>query len=679
MNKEALFCDGTSQYVLPAEPEKNQEVTFCFRSATGDEIQVYLVTNAVSYPMKKDRSDEVFDYYVTTHNVGEEIFRYHFFVEDEEEMVFYDQCGVSSKLIPEYAFEIYPGFSTPEWAKGAVMYQIFVDRFYNGDPTNDVQSYEYFYLGDYSKQITDWNKLPEATMGIREFYGGDIQGIIEKLDYLEDLGVEVLYLNPIFVSPSNHKYDIQDYEGVDPHYGKIVVDDYTLLGDGDTNNQDAKKYIVRTTNQENIDASNQLLATLVEELHKRGMRLILDGVFNHCGSFNKWLDRERIYEMNGNYPPGAYMDYESPYHDFFYFHEGEPNKWPKNGSYDGWWGHDTLPKLNFDESPGLEEKILSIGKKWIDPPFYVDGWRLDVAADLGGSKETNHDFWKKFRKVVKESNPEAIILAEHYGDPKEWLQGDEWDTIMNYDAFMEPVSWYLTGMEKHSEESRPELLGNSQHFINSIKYHMTRVPTPALYTAMNELSNHDHSRFLTRTNHVTGRAEKQKPFKAQKYVNYGVMRQGVVLQMTWIGAPTIYYGDEAGVFGFTDPDNRRTYPWGNENEGLISFHKEMIRIHKEETALRTGSLLPLYCEGQMISFGRFDKKSQIVVVINAGEKASSYTIPVWKCHVPLNGRMKRILYSYEEGYVVDEDEYLVENGEVSLNMGAYSAILLKPV
>lgn len=172
------------------------------------------------------------------------------------------------------------------------------------------------------------------------------------------------------------------------------------------------------------------------------MRVILDGVFNHCGSFNKWIDRERIYEQQPEYPKGAYVSGESPYRKFFRFHDERKEAWPYNKSYDGWWGHDTLPKLSYEDSPELEQYIMDIGKKWVSPPYNADGWRLDVAADLGCSNEYNHMFWKRFRKEVKEANPEALILAEHYGDPGEWLQGDEWDSVMNYDAFMEPLTWF---------------------------------------------------------------------------------------------------------------------------------------------------------------------------------------------------------------------------------------------
>ena len=333
------------------------------------------------------------------------------------------------------------------------IYQIYTDRFYNGDKTNDVETNEYFYIGDYSRKVTDWNKYPD-TMGVREFYGGDLQGVLDKLDYLQDLGIEVIYFNPLFVSPSNHKYDIQDYDYIDPHFGVICEDGGEVLADGDRDNANATKYQKRVAGLANLEASNELFIKLVEELHRRGMKVILDGVFNHCGSFNKWMDRERIYENQKEYAPGAYVSAQSPYRSYFDFREDEEEKWPYNRSYDGWWSHDTLPKLNYEGSKELEEYILRVGQKWVSPPYNADGWRLDVAADLGHGSEYNHGFWKKFRKKVKEANPEALILAEHYGDPSSWLQGDEWDSVMNYDAFMEPLTWFLTGMVKHSEIGR---------------------------------------------------------------------------------------------------------------------------------------------------------------------------------------------------------------------------------
>ena len=675
MNKAALFCDGTEGYVYPPEPKESELVTFRFRTAKDDVDRVGLVTSADTYVMEKECTQGEFDYYTFETCLGEEPFRYCFEVQSGTEKYYYGRCGISREILEYYNFVVVPGFSTPDWAKGAVMYQIFTDRFYNGDKSNDVETNEYYYIGDYSQRVTNWDKYP-ANMGVREFYGGDLQGVMDKLDYLQDLGVEVVYFNPLFVSPSNHKYDIQDYDYIDPHYGKIVDDGGEVLPNGVTDNSQATKYKKRTTGLKNLEASNELFIKLVEELHRRGMKVILDGVFNHCGSFNKWMDRERIYEGEEDYEPGAYVSADSPYRSYFRFFKEGPENWPYNGNYDGWWGHDTLPKLNYEDSVKLENYILYIGRKWVSPPYNVDGWRLDVAADLGRSNEYNHDFWKKFRRAVKDANPSALILAEHYGDPRDWLKGDEWDTVMNYDAFMEPITWFLTGMEKHSDEAREELLGNIDNFIGSMAHHMSNMLTPSLQVAMNELSNHDHSRFLTRTNHMVGRVEHLGPEAANEYVNKAVMREAVVMQMTWVGAPTIYYGDEAGVCGFTDPDNRRTYPWGREDHELIAFHKEAIRIHKEHPALRTGSLKILGGEENVLSYARFKGNDRIVIVINNRSERTEVKVPVWEAEIPAKCRMKRLLYSYKDGYTTEYEEYLVEDGEVVANMGPHSALVL---
>lgn len=676
MKEQALFCDGTSGYVIPPEPGYNQRVTLRFRTAKDDTVRVRLVTAVGGYDMKKESTRGEFDYYTIKWQLNEEPFRYCFEIRDGERVCYYNRCGIAKEVVEFYNFEIVPGFSTPNWAKGAVMYQIYTDRFYNGDKSNDVETNEYYYIGDYSKKVTDWNKYPD-TMGVREFYGGDLQGVMDKLDYLQNLGVEVLYFNPLFVSPSNHKYDIQDYDYIDPHYGVIIEDGGEVLANGVTENVYATKYQKRTTDIRNLEASNQLFIKLVEEIHRRGMKIILDGVFNHCGSFNKWMDRERVYENQTDYAPGAYISPNSPYRSYFRFYKEEEWNWPYNHNYDGWWGHDTLPKLNYEDSEKLEEYILYIGRKWVSPPYNIDGWRLDVAADLGRSNEYNHRFWKKFRKVVKDANPDAIILAEHYGDPSEWLKGDEWDTVMNYDAFMEPITWFLTGMEKHSDEMREELYGNADNFVGAMSHHMANMLTPSLQVAMNELSNHDHSRFLTRTNHMVGRVENLGSKAAEEYTNPAVMREAVVMQMTWIGAPTVYYGDEAGVCGFTDPDNRRTYPWGREDKELLNFHKEMIRIHKENQSLRNGSLLMLMWQENVLAYGRFTDEEQIVVIVNNGSELAEITVPVWKAEVPAEGVMRRMIYSYEKDYTLEHEEYIVKDGEIVVNMGAYSALVLK--
>ena len=678
MNKNALFCDGTSDYVIPAEPGIHEKVRLRFRTARDDAQEVCLISGGEALQMQKISSGEVFDYYETEVQLTDTMFVYYFRIKSESEELCYHRCGVSEHPVEYYNFRIMPGFSTPAWAKGAVMYQIFVDRFCNGDPSNDVEDGEYVYIGEPVCKVKDWNEFP-AAMDIRRFHGGDLQGVLDKLDYLEELGVEVIYFNPLFVSPSNHKYDIQDYDYIDPHYGVIVEDGGEVLPEGEKDNTRATKYQKRTGDIRNLEASNRLFAKLVEEMHTRGMRVILDGVFNHCGSFNKWMDRERIYEPQPEYEKGAYVSAQSPYRDFFHFFDEREEAWPYNKNYDGWWGHDTLPKLNYEDSPTLEEYILNIGKKWVSPPYNADGWRLDVAADLGYSNEYNHIFWENFRKAVKSANPQALILAEHYGDPGEWLQGDEWDSVMNYDAFMEPLTWFLTGMEKHSDERRTDLWGNADNFVNTMNHFMASMLTPSLQVAMNELSNHDHSRFLTRTNHIVGRVAQLGSKAAEEGINLAVMREAVAVQMTWVGAPTVYYGDEAGVCGFTDPDSRRTYPWGQENRELVEFHKEMIRIHKREKPLRTGSLKMLSWSSNVLAYARFQEGEQIIVVLNNSKELKEVTIPVWQAEVPMKGKMERLMYSWEKSYTTERDIYLVEDGETVVNMGKHSVLIMKPV
>ncbi len=676
MNTNAFFHDMTLDYLRPAEPDAFRITDFRFRCAHNDAAQVVLVYGNETRKMKLSETEGGFDYYDISVNIGKDPFRYHFEITGKDESFsYYDKRGAVGSLMDSMKFVVIPGFSTPDWAKGAVMYQIFVDRFCNGDKNNDVYSGEYSYNGMAARLIESWETDPDARRDFCDFYGGDLQGVIDKLDYLSDLGVDVIYLNPIFVSPSSHKYDTQDYDHIDPHFGKIVEDGGDILPQYEKNNKRAERYIKRVTNKKNLEASDKLFAKLVSEAHKRDIRVILDGVFNHCGSFNKWLDRERIYEDAKDYEKGAYVSESSPYRSYFSFTGGN---WPYNGSYDGWWGYDTLPKLNYEGSKELEDYIIQIGKKWVSEPYNADGWRLDVAADLGHSPEYNHKFWKRFRQEVKKAKPDAIILAEHYGPAKEWLNGDEWDTVMNYDAFMEPLTWFLTGMEKHSDEFKPLRVGNAREFFDTMLYQGGENFTmPSLYTAMNELSNHDHSRFLTRTNQKVGRADTLVPGSSDTGIKKYQMRQAVMVQMTWPGAPTIYYGDEAGLCGFTDPDNRRTYPWGHEDKEMIRFHKEMIRIHKACPELKKGSIRELFAENNIIVYGRFNRTAAVIVAINNNSFEVTRDIQVWPLGIPRDAKLRQLIVTDATGFDSTITTKTVSEGILSLTMSRNTGYVLR--
>lgn len=675
-NKRAVFSDETENYRSPVEPEPGDAVIIRIRTKKNNVDFVYLIGPDGRKQMNLIESRDGFDYYGITLRVGTKTIHYYFEIISGKIRCYYNKSGVTREVDEHYSFGIVPGFKTPDWVKGAVMYQIFVDRFCNGDPSNDVVTGEYSYIDEKVKRVEDWNRPPKA-MDVRDFYGGDLQGVMDKLDYLQDLGVEVVYFNPVFVSPSNHKYDCQDYDYIDPHYGKIVLDGGEALPEWDKENAHASKYIQRVTRYENLEASNQFFAQLVEEIHKRGMKVILDGVFNHCGSFNKWLDKERIYENQEGYEKGAYISADSPYRSFFRFHSDMD--WPYNSNYDGWWGHDTLPKLNYEDSPQLYEYIMHIARKWVSPPYNVDGWRLDVAADLGHSNEYNHQFWRDFRRNVKEANPNAVILAEHYGVAKSWLEGDQWDTVMNYDAFMEPVTWFLTGMEKHSDEYREAMFGNSDCFIGAMEYHMANFYAPSLMCAMNELSNHDHSRFLTRTNHKVGRVGTLGSQAAEEGINKAVFREAVMIQMTWPGAPTIYYGDEAGMCGFTDPDNRRTFPWGQEDQELIAYHKEMIKIHKENREFITGSLKFLANDYQQLSYGRFTDKEKTVITLNNSDNTEIVELSVWELGIPRNKtvRFRQLMVTGDFGFSMVRKIHECRAGVLQLEVPSHGGIIVR--
>jgi len=673
LNINAIFSDETTNFRKPEEPKLNDKVSIKIRTGKDNVDKVFLcICENEKIEMEKIDTDNYFDYYITNYKCVSQKTNYYFNIIKSGRNYFYNKQGLTKSVDQNFNFVILTDFSIPKWAKGTVMYQIYVDRFYNGDKKNDVANNEYAYMGRAAKRIERWD-TPVAKDDICNFYGGDLKGVIDKMDYLKHLGIDVIYFNPIFVSPSNHKYDVQDYDYVDPHIGVIVKDGGDPLYFEKFHNRFATMYMQRTTNKENLEASNELMVRLIEIAHKNNIKVILDGVFNHCGAFNKWMDKESFYLSQG-YPVGAYREKNSIYHDYFKWYD---DNWPNNDCYDSWWGHDNHPKLNYEGSKQLYDYILKVGQKWVSPPYNADGWRLDVAADLGFSKEFNHKFWHDFRKAVKEANPNAIILAEHYGDANDWLNGDQWDSIMNYDAFMEPITWFLTGMEKHSEAYNEGMYCNARDFENTMRYYNSRFSIQSIQIAMNELSNHDHSRFLTRTNKKVGRLHTMGREAADTDINKGIMREAVTFQMTWIGAPTIYYGDEAGVTGWTDPDNRRTYPWGKEDKDLIEYHRHLIKIRKKNKSLKIGSTEYLTMDYGIISYARWYKNKKHIIILNNNNVSKEIAVPVWRVNILNDNKIKSIISSDQNGFSLDENYYDIKDGYIKVNMPAFSSIILQ--
>ncbi len=716
LTRTALFSDETLGYRLPLNIRAGDFVTLRLRAGRGEVKEAWAVVRpadlsgtsadasaktsadasaetsaddsddlnrkSICFPMHLEKSDKRFDWFSGKLECGSERLEYGFLVTDGEETLLYDRTGCHSEKktgredggaeigFPETPFEIIPGFSVPDWARGAVMYQIFTDRFANGNPANDVLSDEYVYLKR-PVEHASWDR-PVSQPDTGVFYGGDLEGVRMKFDYLKRLGVEVLYFNPLFVSPSSHKYDTQDYEHIDPHFTGFAKDEGILVGEKKETdiieNRSATRYICRTTDPENLAYADEYFARFMEEAHQKGFKVILDGVFNHCGSFHRWMDREGIYQeenKRSGFGPGAYQSPDSPYRNHFLFEE--------NQKYRGWWDNETLPKLNYEGSDELRKDIFAIGRKWISPPYNVDGWRLDVAADLCSTEEANHAFWQEFRKEIKNTKGDALLLAEHYGDPTHWLHGNEWDTVMNYDAFMDPVSYFLTGLEKHSRSYAKELHGNGEAFERNLQISQAKLPIEALQSAMNELSNHDHTRFLTRTNRQVGRLETKGSEAAGAGVSYATFREGVVMQFTMPGSPTIYYGDETGMVGWTDPDDRRPFPWGKENWDLIAFHRDMVRVHREYTCFRTGSFLMLLSGYGFVVYGRFDAETSAVTVVNHSIDERDMEIPVWRLEMPDDGTVLRVMQTNDVGYNVGHWEEHFENGILKVRVPAWSS------
>ena len=669
INREALFADETVFYRFPADYPPGTEVTFRFRTAKDNVKTVLLFGRTIRLPMHKAFSKGAFDYFEVQYTAEKRRFSYAFVAINGEERCFYNKLGSTTEeyVTDDYMFEFDPNFHIPSWAPGSVMYQIFPDRFRKGCEKSSVRTDEYRYMGAPVEGVKDW-KSGIRDLDVRRFYGGDLVGVREKLPYLKQLGVEVLYLNPIFLSPSNHRYDAQDYDYIDPHLTGCACGEE---GDGCENGRYSEHYLAVSTDLEILERSNAWFADFVREIHSLGMKIILDGVFNHCGSFHKWMDSERIYENRAGYEPGAYIAEDSPYHNYFYF--TPEGKWPYNSEYLGWWNNKTLPKLNYESSDEVKKEILRIAAKWVSPPYCCDGWRLDVAADIGSSERYNHEFWREFRKVVRAANPEAILLAEHYGNPRDWLMGDQWDTVMNYDAFMDPVSYFLTGMEKHSDRYDPVLYANGGEFFYMMREKMSRLPGQSLYAAMNELSNHDHSRFLTRTNHRTGRLQSVGGRAAEEGISYATFRAGVVMQFTLPGAPTIYYGDETGLCGWTDPDSRRPFPWGEEKWDIITFHRDMIRIHKELSFIRNGSYRALGEDYGFAAYGRFDENGSAAILINHSDHPRAVSLPVMSIEMPEEGSVYRIMETNDVGYNIGTVRREIRGGKLELLLPAWSA------
>ena len=620
---DGLFHDQGPLYDNAVEPTCTTPVKLDFRTfhtdVTGVNIKYYDTADSAFHtvPMSFDHNDATgrFDLWAGTIPASCSPKYYRFQVTDGTATAWYNMAGPSATEPTQKDFYLIPGFSTPDWAKNAVEYQVFPDRFADGDASNDVTTNEYTYLGQPTEHKA-WGAPPAADSGYANsgvFFGGDLQGIDQHLSYLtQTLGVNALYLNPIFTSPTNHKYDTEDYNNVDPHLG-----------------------------------GNAALQTLVSGVHSAGGHVVLDGVFNHTGEWSPWFDE-------GNQWPnvtGAYESQSSPYSSYYTF-----QNWPNQ--YSSFLDEvPSMPKLDYGQSgSAVRQAIYGIAKKWIQD-YGIDGWRLDAAqyADAGGnggSDATNHQIWSEFRTAVKGVDSNALIYGEQWGNANSWTSGGQWDGATNFDGFTQPVSEWITGKDYSNNAASI----SASQFDSWLRDRRANYPTPALDVMSNFLSNHDITRFGTRAG-----GDIWKTYLAQ------------IFQLTYIGMPTIYYGDEYGMQGGADPDNRRTFDWSQAttSNSSVALAAKLIGIRKQYSALRTGSFLTLGTDDStgMYAYGRMDASHRIAVVLNNDSTSHSYTVPAYQLSVTDGSAMTDALTG---------TKYTVSGGNVTVTVpGHYGAILVQ--
>lgn len=504
------------------------------------------------------------------------------FYSDDDDLDGGAGLGRTYETDKDYALVAYdPNFTTPDWVNDGVVYQIFPDRFNNGDPSNDKPAGSFIYGGQ--TQTKAWGEKPT---GGDDFFGGDLKGVTDKLDYLQSLGVTAIWFNPIFTAPSNHRYDTTDYTQIDPS-----------LGDLNT------------------------FRELVTEARERGIRIILDGVFNHASSDSIYFDKFSRYPSDG-----AFESQQSDYFSWFTFGE-----WPEK--YNSWFNIDTLPA--YSEIDAVRRYFFldedSIVRRWTKEGV---GWRLDAA------EQKSYSFWRDARTAIKETDPDAVIIGEFWQNSAPWLAGDQWDGTMNY-RFKDAVLSWLAGP-----------LPDVERTVKQLRAIREAYPPQALAASMNIIGSHDTVRALT---------------EAKGNKNRVILM--ALMQFTSPGMPTIYYGDEAGLEGNRDPDDRRTYPWGSADEALIEFYKMLAATRHEWSALRTGEYIDVaYSKEQdFYAYARRDDTGYALVVVNRNANEQQIELPV-EGVIP-------------DGTVLDDRmntgrQYTVAGGKVNVTVGGEWGALL---
>ncbi|MBR1741099.1 MAG: alpha-glycosidase [Lachnospiraceae bacterium] len=565
----SVYSDGTRMFVSNPTPELFETVKISIRFLADAPVKRVLIR---SVPNGTERYDEAVKtkvekglcYFTADFKVTEYHMNYQFHLVCDDVIYFYTQAGITT-YIPDhtYDFKLLADYRQPDWVKGAVFYQIFPERFANGNTENDVQTGEYEYQGAKSYRYPKWEDVPLPPEEGRavDFYGGDLDGIRAKIPYLKDLGVTAIYINPIFTAFSTHKYDCCDYFHVDPHFG-----------------------------------GDEALERLCQAVHENDMKIILDISINHTGIEHHWIHEEKPY----------------------YFKR-------EDGSYQGWFDVPTLPVLDY-RSEELRDVIYrgkdAVLRKWLRPPYQVDGWRFDVADVFARNNEVqlSDELWPEICAAIREENPDAFIIGEDWGDCGKYLQGNLWNTPMNYFGFGRVIRQFL---------GLPDLYLERNEILNAVPYQMTaedvagrteehyaKIPSVIADCQMNLFDSHDIARIH---NYET--------------VSFEQWKSAVIAQFFWRGIPCIYYGDEVAIDGYTwhDAGFRYPMPWGDlseEGQKHLALYKKMIALRKEHSAFSEGSSMMLHAEDRMLVLSRFSEKATYIAVISMEDTEKRVSIPL---------------------------------------------------
>lgn len=534
-----------------------------------DKMYVFIRLGDVSTPveMRFEKSENGFSVYTADYVFDAAgIYYYRFEMRNRDGVWYYGRGengeSVCGENLPEWQLTVYKStYKTPDFARGNIIYHVFVDRFNRADGVKTKRKYRLHESFSESPEVVSADGKYYAD----DFFGGNFNGIREKLDYLEELGVGIIYLSPIFKAYSNHRYDTGDYLKVDE-----------LLGTEDD------------------------LKRLLDAAHEKGMKVILDGVFNHSGADSLYFNKFGTYDSLG-----AYQSKSSPYYDWYYF-----KKFPDE--YACWWGCDNVPDLN---KSNKDYRALVFGKNGVVEKWQklgADGWRLDVVDELP------IDFVNLLIKKIKSVNKDALVIGEvwedastkvSYGELRPYLLGDQLDGTMNY-PFMNAIIAYVRD-------------GDEKFFKDTVQSILENYPKETVYCLMNSLGTHDTVRIInalsdvrahgwSKTHKLGYKLPDSEYEKAKKKLYLAS-----VLQFTLPGIPSIFYGDEAGLQGFDDPINRRPYPWGSEDKEILAHYKKLGRIRRENRAVFSGGF-NMRDENGLVAYERTSGDDEILIAVNAG-------------------------------------------------------------